>query len=94
MAVDKREILQGTSEMTLLKDIIPQQKISVLNPGEAVRVHIGEDWSRKEKVVENCIDAISYVLETDKRTLIWRSHRHLLPAKEHFDCSPPDGVTF
>ena len=69
----------------LLKNTIPEQ---------SVRLHNGEDWSRKAKIFENHKSDRSYLLEKDKGTIIRRNRRHMMRMKEKFECSPPEDLVF
>ena len=55
------------------------------------RLHNGEDWSRKAKIVENHKSDRSHLLETDKGTT---NRRHMMPMKEKFECSPLEDLVF
>ena len=61
------------------------QPLSTLKPGDNVRFHDGNSWSRRAIVLTKCKEPRSYIVRTDKNTTIRRNRRHLLKTNEQFD---------
>ena len=54
-----------------------------LDKGQSARIHNKSDWSRKGIVIDKSPQPRSYLLATDKGTIITRNQRDLLRRAEH-----------
>lgn len=67
------------------KTIDGRKTLPKLQPGDNVRFHDGNSWSRRAKVVKEAPEPRSYFIKTDKQTTVRRNRRHLLKTNEKFD---------
>ena len=63
-----------------------------LDNSQSVRVHYKSDWSRKGIVIDKAPQPRSYLLATDKGTIIRRNRRDLLRTTEHVNPHSDDDL--
>ena len=62
----------------------PFTNLTVLNPGDNVRLHDGNTWSRKGIIVKKLLEPRSYLVKTSGK-LLRRNRKHILQTDEKFE---------